>query len=126
MSPLLLSRSSIISTSTSMTSTARMRTMKVLPRYQVSVFEGKKSNSTDGGLLARALVDRPRPVAPAQQLGHPLGQLGPGRLERPDRLPAGDERNAEVHPADQRGEQRERPPQRKQRIDPAELGDRLP
>src|SRR6478609_558740 len=102
MSPLLLKRSSIISTSTSMTSTARRRTMNVLPRYQVSVFEGKKSNSTRGCLLAR--IDLPRPVAPAQQLGHALGQLGPERLERADRLAAGDEGDAEIHPTDQPGE----------------------
>src|SRR5689334_20980768 len=108
MSPLLLRRSSIISTSTSMISTARMRTMNVLPRYQVSVRDGKKSNSTRGRLLARVAL--PRPVAPTQQLGHALGQLGPERLERADRLPARDEGDAEVHPPDQPGEGHERGP----------------
>src|SRR6478735_12539477 len=100
MSPLLLSRSSIISTSTSSTSTARMRVAKVLPRYQVSVREGKKSNSTDGCLLRRG-VAQPHAVAPAQQRGHALGQLGVERLERADRLAARNERDAEVHPPDQ-------------------------
>src|SRR6187402_1169594 len=97
MSPLLLSRSSIISTSTSMTSTARMRITKVLPRYQVRVREGKKSNSTDGRLLACVLADFPRAAAPAEQPGDPLGQLGVGRFKGADRLPPRNEGHAEIH-----------------------------
>src|SRR5262249_23322694 len=102
MSPALLSRSSIISTSTSMTSTARMRTRKVLPRYQVSVREGKKSSSTGDCFLQIRLALRP--VAAAQQRGHLLHQLGINRFERADRLPARHEGDLEVHPQDQRGE----------------------
>src|SRR5690606_37403612 len=106
MSPVRLSRSSIISTTTSMNSTARMRIAKVLPRYQVRVRDGKKSSSTGERLLRAGLV-RMRAVAPPQQGGQPLGELGVERLERADRLTAGHERDAEVHPGNQRGEQHE-------------------
>src|SRR5690606_8667581 len=109
-SPLLLSRSSIASTSTSMTSTAKMRITKVLPRYQVSVRDGKKSNST--GHRPFRQPPRPGAIAPAQDRAQSLADLGIGRLERADGLPAGHESHAIVHPADQHGERHERPPQR--------------
>src|SRR5687768_10299215 len=125
MSPVLASRSSIIRTSTSMTSTARMRTTKVLPRYQVSVREGKKSSSTES-LVVRRGHEVAQPVAAAQQRADAFAQLGVDVLERADRLAAGDERDAVVHPEDRRREHRERAPQREHRVDPAERGHPLP
>src|SRR4030095_13603284 len=101
MSPVLLSRSSIISTRTSMISTARMRVMKVLARYQVRVREGKKSSSTEG-LFFLEHRQVAHAVAAPQQRAHPLRQLGVAALERADRLAAGHERDAIVHPEDQR------------------------
>src|SRR5690606_8887232 len=109
MSPVLLSKSSIISTSTSITSTARMRTMKVLPRYQVRVRDGKKSSST-GRLRRRPAGRVARAVAALQQSAEPLRQLRVDAFERADRLPTGDEGDAIVHPRDQRREDHERPP----------------
>src|SRR5690348_17420784 len=88
MSALFDSRSSIISTSTSITRTARMRTTKVLARYQVSVREGKKSNSMIVVVLARD-DDAVRPVAPPPQALQPLGQFRIAGLQRADRLSAG-------------------------------------
>src|SRR5690606_36134635 len=125
MSPVLLSRSSIISTSTSITRTARIRTMKVLPRYQVNVRDGKKSNST-GRLRARRRPETARALASLQQRASTLGQFGIGAFERADRLAAGNECHAIIHPRDQDGEHYEGPPERKQRIDPTESCDFLP
>src|SRR4051812_19588977 len=112
MSAVVVSRSNIISTSTSITSTARMRVMKVLARYQVSVREGKKSNSTG----SPRSDDPARPVAPLPQPLQSLGELGVSGFERADRLSAGDIGDTVEHPHDQHAQQRERPPQRDIRI----------
>src|SRR6185437_16623164 len=108
MSALSPRRSSIISTSTSITSTARMRVMKVFARYQVSVREGKKSNSI-GGLYGDHAA---RSVAPAPQPPQALGKLCVGGFKPADGLPAGNIGDAIEHPQDQRREDRERAPQR--------------
>src|SRR5687767_8874625 len=104
---------------TSITSTATMRIMKVLPRYQVSVRDGKKSSSTEGlFFLQRRHVAHA--VAPPEQRANPLHQLGIAAFERADRLPPGHERHAIVHPEDRRGEDDERAPQGEHRIEPPE------
>src|SRR6478735_5437997 len=122
MSALLVSKSSIISTSTSITSTARIRVTKVLARYQVSVRDGKKSNSID-----RSRGDYPaRAVAPPPQPLELPGEPGVGRFERADRLSAGHVGHGIEHPHDHRREHRERPPQREIGIEPPELGGLLP
>ena len=89
---MLLSRSSIISTSTSITSTARMRIMKVLPRYQVSVRDGKKSSSTEAPRLPAAGSGRACGCAAGAARGSACISLAIAALERADRLPAGHER----------------------------------
>src|SRR5690606_39042432 len=96
-------RSSIISTSTSMTSTAKMRDTKVLARYQASVHDGKKSSSTHC-LLSVGVLGGSAATAPLEQRPDPLAHLGVHAFEPADRLPAGHEGHAIVHPGDQRAE----------------------